>query len=305
MGRRLIMLKNISLVKSEIAKDPDKLMSSMFDPIFKSIVQNPDFRSLLSLIISHVTVYSPGYIYENLVFANTELPVENKKERRKITDILAKVEGTIINIEANRTTKASMIAKNNLYHHKLAYDRYLAGGKIDNTEVFQLNFNVINRFDDRLFIEFSMKDDTGRFTDEENFKRIHINMVKPLEKYYNNGKESLTKLEKILVMFQITSKKELREVSKGDEELESMAKIIEDLNEDENIIGLYDKDKMDEWMKKIDREEAVKEGLKEGSNKKATEIAKKMLNSGMDISNISSFTGLPEREIKKLKAEKN
>ena len=73
----------------------------------------------------------------------------------------------------------------------------------------KLNFNVKNRFDDRLFIEFSMKDDTGKFTDEENFKRIHINMVKPLEKYYNGDKENLTKLEKILIMFQITSKKAL------------------------------------------------------------------------------------------------
>ena len=44
-------------------------------------------------------------------------------------------------------------------------------------------------------------------------------------------------------MFQITSRKELRDISKGDEELESMANIIEDLNEDEHIIGLYDKDK--------------------------------------------------------------
>ena len=286
-------------------KNPDTLMSSMYDPIFKSIVQNPDFRSLLSLIISHVTVYSPGYIYENLVFANTELPVENYKERKKITDIIVKVEGTIINIEANKNAKASMVAKNNLYHHKIAYDRYLSGMAMDNSEVFQLNFNVINRFDDRLFIEFCMKDDTGKFTDEENFKRIHINMVKPLEKYYNNGKENLSKLEKILVMFQITSKGELRDISKGDEELENMAKIIEDLNEDEYIIGLYDKEKMDEWMKKIDHAEAVKEGhaegLEQGSNKKALEIAKNMLKENMNLADIARLTGLDENIIQKLK----
>ena len=337
------MPKTINIVKPDIKRNPDILMNSMFDPIFKSIVQNPNFKSLLSLIISHVTVYSPSYIYENLVFSNTELPVENYKERKKITDIMIKVEGTIINIEANRSVKASMVAKNNLYHHKIAYDRYLSGVLVDNSEVFQLNFNVINRFDDRLFIEFSMKDDTGKFTDEENFKRIHINMVKPLEKYYNSGKESLSKLEKILVMFQITSRKKLRDISKGDEELENMAKIIEDLNEDEYIIGLYDKDKMDEWMKKVDHAEAVREGHKEGHKKgledgrkegleegrkeglkqgleqgleqgieqgieqgsknKTLEIAQKMLDSNMKISDISKFTGLSENEIKKLKAK--
>ena len=213
-----------------------------------------------------------------------------------------------------------MIAKNNLYHHKIAYDRYLSGGELDNSEVFQLNFNVINRFDDRLFIEFCMKDETGRFTDEENFKRIHINMVKPLEKYYNNGKESLTKLEKILVMFQITSRRELKDISKGDEDLESMAKIIEDLNEDEHIIGLYDKDKMDAWMKKIDHAEAVKEGRAEGHAKglaegiaeglaegraegaqsKTIEIVKNMLKANMKMSDISKLTGLSELDVKKL-----
>ena len=307
----------LSTVSPNGERDIDKLMNSMFDPIFKSIVQNSNFRSLLSLIISYVTVYSPGYVYENLIFANTELSIENYKERKKITDIIVKVEGTIINIEANKSAKASMVAKNNLYHHKIAYDRYLSGSTVDNSEVFQLNFNVINRFDDRLFIEFSMKDDTGKFTDEENFKRIHINMVKPLEKYYNIGKESLTKLEKILVMFQITSRKELRDISKGDEELEKMAKIIEDLNEDEHIIGLYDKEKMDEWMKKIDHEEAIKEGLEkglekgleqgleQGSNNKALEIAKNMLESDMSVSEISRFTGVSEIEIEKLKAEEN
>ena len=171
---------------------------------------------------------------------------------------------------------------------------------MDKSEILQLNFNVINRFDDRLFIEFSMKDDTGKFTDEENFKRIHINMANPLDNYYNNNE--LSKIEKVLVMFQLTSKKQLKEISKGDEDLENMAKIIEDLNEDEHIIGLYDKEKMDEWMKKIDHDEAVKEGLEQGieqgSKVKALEIAKKLLESGMNISDVSKFTGLNEKELK-------
>ena len=128
-----------------------------------------------------------------------------------------------------------------------------------------------------------------------------------VKEVYLSYKGSLSKLEKILVMFQITSRKELRDISKGDEELESMANIIEDLNEDEHIIGLYDKDKMDEWMKKIDHAEAVKkghaEGLEQGSNTKALEIAKKMLDAGMNISDISKFTDLTEAEIENLKTE--
>lgn len=225
-------------------------MDSMYDRIFKAIIQHPKFRRILSSIISYATLYSESYIYENLRFLNTELPVENAKERKMITDILLTVKGNIINIEANKNAAASKIAKNYLYHHKIAYGKYLSGDEIENIEVIQLNFNTINRFDDRLFISFGMRDDTGKFIDEKNFKRIYINMAKPLEKYDNIGIESLSKLEKVLVMFQITSRKKLREIAKGDEDLEAMAKIIEDLNEDETIIGLYDKEKMDEWMKK-------------------------------------------------------
>lgn len=160
-------------------------MSSMADPIFKAIIQHPKFRRLFSLIISEVTTYSPKFVYDNLVFVNTELPVENKDERRKITDILAKVNGSTINIEANRFLKASTISKNNLYHHKLAYDKYKSGDEIDDSEVIQLNFNMVKRFGDELFKSFTLRSDDGKYTDEENFKRIHINMANPLEKYYN------------------------------------------------------------------------------------------------------------------------
>ena len=121
-------------------------------------------------------------------------------------------------------------------------------------------------------------------------------MAKPLEKYYNNGIESLSKLEKVLVMFQITSKKELREIAKGDADLENMADIIEDLNEDEEIIGQYDKEKMDAWMHRVGINQARKEGLEQGKK----EIALNMLNMKMSIADISKATGLSEKDIEEL-----
>ena len=135
--------------------------------------------------------------------------------------------------------------------------------------------------------------------------------------WYNNGKEGLSKIEKVLVMLQITNKRELLELAKGDEDLENMAKIIDDLNEDPNIIGLYDKEEMDEWMKRIDRKEAIKtgraegleqgleQGLVQGSNQKAIEIARNMLEANMETLQISKLTGLSEEKVIKLKTEDN
>ena len=297
-------------------KRPNKneYMISMSDTIFKAIIQHPHFKRLLSLILSDMINLSPTFIAENLIFINTELPVENKKEKKKITDILAKVDGTTINIEANRFLKSSSSAKNNLYHHKLTYSHYLSGEDVDNSEVVQINFNMVKKYGNTLFTLFTLKSDDGRYVDEENFKRIHINMANPLEKYYNYGKEKLSKIEKAIVMFQITNKKELKELAKGDEDLMAMAKIIDDLNRDVRLIDLYSKEELDEWAKRVDRKQAIKEGKAEGKAEgraegraegkieSKLEIAQNMLNMNMDIKIISKATGLSENEIKNLKS---
>ncbi len=282
--------------------DENKYMNSMYDRIFKSIVQNPNFRKLLSLIISEVTDFSASFIYENLVFVNTELPIGNKGDRGMITDILAYVDGSIINIEANKFFKLSSIGKNNLYHHKIAYEQYKRGKDVDDTVTLQINFNMIRTFGNKLFEVFSMKSEDGTYRDEENFKRVHINMANPLKKYYTIGKE-LSKIEKVLVMFQITNKDEVWKLAKGDEDLEAMAKIIDDINKDEEIIGAYYKDEMDEWMKKIDINEAKDEGHIEGSKEKALAIARNSLEIGLDVDVISKITGLSTEDIEKMKTE--
>lgn len=278
-------------------------MISMADCVFKSIIQDLKFRRLLSLIIEEVTNYSHKFVYDNLKFINTELPVSNAFERKKVTDILAEINGTTLNIEANRSLKKSQIIKNNLYHHKIAIEQYNSGEKLDDCEVLQINFNTIKRFGDQLFTNFSMKSDDGLYTDEENFKRVHINMANPLKKYYNFGKESLSKVEKALVIFQLIDKEEIKRLAKGDEDLENMVKIIDDLNQNPKIIGLYDKEEMDELMRNTDIGEAIKEGHKEGLEQGINKIAKNMLKAKMSISEIAQLTGLSENDIIKIKSE--
>lgn len=264
-----------------------ELLPGTTDALFKVILPHQDFRGLLSLILSECINMSPHYIKEHLVFLNTELPKEQLKEKGKITDILASIEGTILNIECNQNNNPSTAIKNNFYHHAIFARSIRLGEKIEKRNVYQINFNTKTRFDNRMIIEFILRDDSGKYIDEENFKRLYINLAKPLEKYYN--KEELTKIEKILVMLQLRSRKELIELAKGDEELMGLEKIIEALNEDEGILGLYDEEKMKEGMHEIDIAYAKYE--------EKIEIAKKMLKSGMDRASIIEITGLTEEEI--------
>ena len=109
-------------------------------------------------------------------------------------------------------------------------------------------------------------------------------------------------------MLQSTSRKELFRLAEGDEDLMDMAKKIDDLNTDENIIGLYDEEKMKQAMYNFDIKEATAKGKEEGlaigkeqgGNEKAITIAKKLLEDGMDVSKVASITGLNEDDITNL-----
>ena len=112
-------------------------------------------------------------------------------------------------------------------------------------------------------------------------------------------------------MLNVTSKKELYKIAKGDEVLMDMAKKIDELNMDEGIIGLYDEVKMKKAMHDYDIEEALENGKEQGISigeakgalEKAKETAKNLLKMKMSVSDISKATGLSKKDIKTLEKE--
>ena len=67
-------------------------------------------------------------------------------------------------------------------------------------------------------------------------------------------------------MLQSTSRKELFRLAEEDEDLMAMAKKIDDLNTDDNIIGLYDEEKMKQAMYNFNINEAKEQGLAAGKS---------------------------------------
>ena len=54
---------------------------------------------------------------------------------------------------------------------------------------------------------------------------------------------------------------------------------------------------------KVGKEEGLKEGREEGAKQKSFDIAKRMLEKGIDIETISELTGLTAEEVSRLKEE--
>ena len=103
--------------------------------------------------------------------------------------------------------------------------------------------------------------------------------------------------------------KDLDVVCKGDKMMEKYKEKIEKLNEDPEFIEVVSKEKDAEMVHntliKEGYEQGIEvgmsQGLERGSINEKYEIAKNMLNKGMDISTISECTGLSKEEIEELK----
>ncbi len=67
---------------------------------------------------------------------------------------------------------------------------------------------------------------------------------------------------------------------------------IEDFSNNLEMIGLYDEEKVRDIVKKIDIEDAKKEGI--------NQIAKNMLKDNVSIELITKYTGLSKKEIETL-----
>ncbi|MCI8777833.1 MAG: transposase, partial [Bacilli bacterium] len=70
---------------------------------------------------------------------------------------------------------------------------------------------------------------------------------------------------------------------------------------DEEIIGLYDVEKEEERVRQTQLLGAERKGIEKGQKEKTVEIAKKMLNEGIDLDMIAKITTLSIEELESLR----
>ena len=274
----------------------NKVIPATFDKIFKSIWQDERNKKLLSYMISFITKLNKKELYNNMEFKNTEIPKENFKEKGMITDLLIASLKTLFNLEMNKAPDKGRIKKNNGYAHKLATYTSKTNGKYN--KLIQINFNASINFDNELSSEYMMRSRDGKTCADENYVIHHISMVKIAYKYYNNNR--LNKFEKAIVMMYTSDKRVLEELSKGDEDLMNLKETIEEKSMDDEIISLYNEKEMQDYVNQINLEDSHEEGYKMGKKNALIETAKRLLNLGINVKDISKGTGLTEKEIENL-----
>lgn len=233
-------------------REKKRVIPATFDPVFKSLLTNENNRGYLEDLISYVTKIPKEIISKNMVVVNNQLPIEKYNNKQMNTDILVEIERNVINLEMNAQKEIGIFEKNAAYYQKLMVEQYKRSVDYRNIKrVIQINFNDFKYFSDEdIIIKFQMTSENGLYIDPIYGEVYHVNLAILKKLWYNEGKkQSLNDFDLKLLMLCASERETLDELAERDESLMNVKKNIEELSDDEDIIGLYDVKKAAEWEK--------------------------------------------------------
>ena len=277
-------------------------ISLMHDLLFKETFANIANRKQLERLIELLLDYPEGYLRDKLTVQNeSSLPEEQEK---LCNNIIVKFDDTLIDIEAHINFNISYLKKS-IYYFKKIQDNKLKKGNNNIKKIIQIILVKNSEIDlgDEPIMNFQICCDENPnlklLEDEFLIKIIQVDKVN--DQYPNSSLEKWQSFNK---------------TNNSDKRKEEEERLIELIN----LIKKYVNDeetqeKLNKWDIQIATEksyeegkekgmaEGLEQGIKQGIEKNQNEIIKNMLKKGLSDKDISEFTGLPLKEINKIKGE--
>ena len=254
---KMINLKEAIELREKLIRKGEVLPATE-DIIFKNLIMRS--REFLIIILEHFLGIDKEIIRKNLHLENTTLPVSNAKEKKKVTDIIVRVEKNVVNLEMNASYYKGLINRNIDYILKGKTEANFSGENYDDNYIgIQINFDLDWQYDDREIIKFVLMDPERGIILSENLIIYNINLLKFSEKYYNNVE--LSEFERAITLLTLTKREDIEKISEGVEGLMEAKEEIKKLSNNLGIIGVYDYEKHKEWEWKQKAKEYVKDDL--------------------------------------------
>ena len=283
------------------------------DSMFKTMINNESRMEYICYLIASIFNEDYNEVLKNTKFIKNNIDKYKNEESNKTVDLLCKIKGKILNVEVNNNTSKSSLERNLGYMFSLYSANMKRGHKYNFNEVIQININNFRFKGRKDVLEECYITNINHIPKDINDFQIYSNKIRIINIYLPNiRKKDYNKLklyEKLLLIFNENDNQLLKNLSKGDEIMEKYVKESKEASEQDEVIGMYDKELHDEKLRlaEIDeyREKGFKEGhdagLDEGIKKGIKETALKMLQKGYDITDISECTCISLDELKKLK----
>ncbi len=254
---KMINLKEAIKIREELIRKGEVLPATE-DVVFKNLIM--ESREFLIIILEHFLGIDKEIIRNNMHLENTTLPVSNAKEKKKVTDIIVRVERNVVNLEMNASYYKGLINRNIDYILKGKTEANFSGENYDDSYIgIQINFDLDWQYDDRDIIKFVLMDPERGIVLSENLIIYNINLLKFREKYYNN--DELSEFERAITLLTLTKREDIEKISEGVEGLMEAKEEIKKLSDNLGIIGVYDYEKHKEWEWKQKAKEYVKDDL--------------------------------------------
>ena len=275
------------------------------DSMFKTMINNESRMEYICYLIASIFNEDYNEVLKNTKFIKNNIDKYKNEESNKTVDLLCKIKGKILNVEVNNNTSKSSLERNLGYMFSLYSANMKRGHKYNFNEVIQININNFRFKGRKDVLEECYITNINHIPKDINDFQIYSNKIRIINIYLPNiRKKDYNKLklyEKLLLIFNENDNQLLKNLSKGDEIMEKYVKESKEASEQDEVIGMYDKELHDEKLRLAEIDEYREKGIEEGIQQNQKETALKMLQKGYDITDISECTGLSLDELQKLK----
>ncbi len=294
-------------------KKNDKIISMLFDPIYRSMISSDEGMPLVELLVSVVIDKSLSEVKGKVKHLSKELLKKHYKDMDSHVDVLLDYNGNKIIVEMN--SKKVMIDRNYIYLFKVASGSLKVGDTTYKNikATVLINFNNTNKMQ-KNFIDIGYIKNQDDEIMTEIIKVFNINIAKGLDKRYNYNNEFEKKIAMICRIFTATNLSDLKKETDcfmSKEESKNFVNRAKELSSDDEMVTMFDQENMHEMIRNTELEEAhdsgvaagIEQGLIQGSKEKAIQIAKNFIKMGLNDEQIASGAELSIEEVKELRKE--
>ena len=291
-------------------KDDDKIISMLFDPIYRSMIGSDEGMPLVELLVSVVTDTKLSEIKGKVKHLSKELLKRHYKDMDSHVDVLLDYNNNKIIVEMN--SKKIMIDRNYIYLFKVASGTLKVGDTTYKNirKTVLINFNNTDK-SQKNFIDIGFIKNQDNEIMTEIIKVINICIAKVDDKSYNYRNEFEKNMARICRILMATKASDLKKESAyfmTKEETKNFVNRAKELSSDDEMVTMFDQENMHEMIRNTELEEAqergiergIKRGVELGSKEKAVKIAKNLIKIGLSEDQIVESTGLSKEEIKNL-----
>ena len=286
---------------TKIYMDKDHI-NLMDDNMFKTLFSSVEARGIITNLINCITGI-PKEELEKANFNSVELNKNNIKEKKKISDIIIRIDDNKrIILEMNKDYYNGLFEKNTSYAYNLINITTSINNKRVYPRVILINIDNFNHYNtDKVLLHFMTLEKSEGYKENDLYNSYHLVIENAIKTNYNEDE-----IKKFSMFLSMNNIKEMLTTFKGDNEYMAGIVKVEDLLKDVDKYGLlYEPEDVSELVleykieqaEKVAMEKGMQEGIKKGIEQTKKESTIELYKNGVSKELIIKSLHITKKEL--------